>query len=95
MANFTALAAARRAVSPTVREDGIAATPRLVVYASDQVHNCVDKAVDLLGLGTRQLRKIPTDDAFRLRVDLLRGGDRGRPPRRPDRPRSWSVPRGP
>ncbi len=71
MANFTALAAARRAVSPAVREDGIAASPRLVVYASDQVHNCVDKAVDLLGLGTRQLRKIPTDAAFRMRGDLL------------------------
>ncbi len=72
MANFTALAAARRAVSPGVREDGIAASKPLVVYASDQVHNCVDKAVDLLGLGTRQLRKIPTDERFWMRMDLLR-----------------------
>jgi len=71
MANFTALAAARRAVAPTVREEGTGDL-RIVVYASDQVHNCVDKAVDLLGLGTRQLRKIPTDDAFRMRVRALR-----------------------
>jgi glutamate/tyrosine decarboxylase-like PLP-dependent enzyme len=41
------------------------------VYASDQVHNCVDKAVDLLGIGLRQLRKIDTDGSFRMRVDLL------------------------
>jgi len=71
MANFTAIAAARRAMTPgNVREDGLAGpnAPRLTVYASDQVHACVDKAVDLLGIGTKQLRKIPTDDRFRIRV---------------------------
>ncbi|HEU5249843.1 MAG TPA: pyridoxal-dependent decarboxylase [Thermoanaerobaculia bacterium] len=74
MANFTALATARRAVTPgNVREDGLAGEgrPRLTVYASDQVHHCVDKAVDLLGIGTRNLRRIPTDDRFRIRLDLL------------------------
>jgi aromatic-L-amino-acid/L-tryptophan decarboxylase len=71
MANFTALAAARRAMAPAVREEGVASSPRLVVYATDQVHNCVDKAVDLLGLGTRQLRKVPTDGRFRMRVPAL------------------------
>ena len=74
MANFTALAAARRAMTPgNVREDGLAGEgrPRLVVYASDQVHHCVDKAVDLLGIGTKNLRKIETDDRFRIRMDLL------------------------
>ena len=72
MANFTALATARRAKAPSVREDGFAGTPPLVVYVSDEVHNCVDKAVDLLGIGWKQLRKIPTDDRFRVRVDLLK-----------------------
>src|SRR6185295_895195 len=74
MANFTALAAARRAMTPgNVREDGLAGEgrPRLTVYASDQVHHCVDKAVDLLGIGTRNLRKIETDSRFRIRVDRL------------------------
>jgi glutamate/tyrosine decarboxylase-like PLP-dependent enzyme len=74
MANFTALAAARRAMTPgNVREEGLAGEgrPRLTVYASDQVHHCVDKAVDLLGIGTRQLRKIETDERFRIRMDLL------------------------
>jgi glutamate/tyrosine decarboxylase-like PLP-dependent enzyme len=75
MANFTALAAARREMTPgNVREEGVAADgrPRLTVYASDQIHSCVDKAVDLLGLGTGQLRKIPTGGDFRIRMDLLR-----------------------
>ncbi len=74
MANFTALAAARRAMTPgNVREDGLAGPDRpvLTVYASDQVHSCVDKAVDLLGIGTNQLRKIPSDDAFRLPMAAL------------------------
>ncbi len=75
MANFTALAAARAAMAPwDVREEGACppGRPRLVVYASDQVHNCVDKAVDLLGIGRRQLRKIETDDRFCMRVHRLR-----------------------
>ena len=76
MANFTALAAARRAMTPgNVREDGLAGTdrPRLTVYASDQVHACVDKAVDLLGIGTRQLRRLPADERFRIRpADVAR-----------------------
>ncbi len=72
MANFTALAAARRAMCPgNVREDGMAEKPRLTVYASDQVHSCVDKAADLLGIGTRQLRRIETDERFRIRMDRL------------------------
>jgi aromatic-L-amino-acid/L-tryptophan decarboxylase len=72
MANFTALATARRAMAPGVRETGFAGTEPLVVYVSDEVHNCVDKAVDLLGIGWKQLRKIPTDDQFRIRLDLLK-----------------------
>lgn len=74
MANFTALAAARRAMTPgNIREDGLAGPdrPRLTVYASDQVHSCVDKAVDLLGIGTHQLRKLESGADFRLRTDTL------------------------
>jgi glutamate/tyrosine decarboxylase-like PLP-dependent enzyme len=72
MANFTAIATARRAIAPGVRQDGFAGTEPLVVYASEEVHNCVDKAVDLLGIGWNQLRKIPTDERYRIRVDLLK-----------------------
>jgi len=72
MANFTALATARRAMAPGVREAGFAGTEPLVVYVSEEVHNCVDKAVDLLGIGWKQLRKIPTDERYRMRVDLLK-----------------------
>lgn len=73
MANFTALATARRARFPgDVREEGMSGSKPLVMYASDQVHACVDKAADLLGIGMRHLRKIPTDSLFRVDVAALR-----------------------
>jgi glutamate/tyrosine decarboxylase-like PLP-dependent enzyme len=72
MANFTALAAARCATAPgDVRTEGMGAGPRMVVYASDQAHNCIDRAADLLGFGFQHLRKIETDASFRIRLDTL------------------------
>ena len=44
------------------------ATGRNVVVCSEHAHSSVDKAAKLLGL---ELRKIPADDEFRLRVDAL------------------------
>ena len=44
------------------------ATGRNVVVCSEHAHSSVDKAAKLLGM---ELRKTPTDDEFRLRVDAL------------------------
>ena len=44
------------------------ATGRNVVVCSDQAHSSVDKAARMLGM---ELRKVPSDDAFRLRPELL------------------------
>jgi aromatic-L-amino-acid decarboxylase len=43
-------------------------TGRNVVVCSEHAHSSVDKAAKLLGL---EVRKTPTDDEFRLRVDAL------------------------
>jgi aromatic-L-amino-acid decarboxylase len=68
-----ALAAAREQRLPSVRTLGLAGrdVPRMRVYCSDQTHSSIDKAVILLGLGHQSLRKIPSDDAFRMRADAL------------------------
>ena len=71
-----ALAGARHKAAKTagwnLREDGLqGGHKRLVLYTSDQSHSSVQKAVELLGLGTRNLRAVPSDAAFRLRVDAL------------------------
>ena len=42
---------------------------KLTFYVSSQGHYSFDKAVDVLGLGRAQLRKIPQDDIFR--IDLM------------------------
>lgn len=70
MANIIGLTVARNArAGIDVRAEGVAAMPKpLRFYGSDQVHSCHRKAVELLGLGDRALRRIPTDAA--LRIDL-------------------------
>ena len=44
---------------------------QLTFYVSDQGHYSFTKAVDLLGLGRGQLRKLPTDELFRIDLAAL------------------------
>ena len=73
MANLVALTAARdHALGDAARSDGLqGGRAPLVLYTSEEVHSSVDKAVSVLGLGTRHLRHLPTDEHFRLRLDSL------------------------
>lgn len=66
-ANLMALAMARESRLPA-NETG--ARPG-IVYASQEVHMSVPKAVALLGIGRDNLRLIPVDKALRMRVDAL------------------------
>lgn len=72
MANFVALLAARTAAFPQVREVGLRQGPDLTVYLTDQTHYSVIKAVEMMGLGRRALRFVPTDAAFRMDPQALR-----------------------
>lgn len=73
MANIIGLMAARNAMAGVdLRQVGVASMPRpLKFYASDQVHNCHLKAMNLLGLGKTSLRKVPSDDGLRMNLGLL------------------------
>jgi aromatic-L-amino-acid decarboxylase len=75
IASLHALAAAREDAVPGVREFGLAGRSGIGsvrVYCSEHAHSSIDKAVILLGLGHRALRKIPVDDRFRMRAEALR-----------------------
>lgn len=69
---LVALAAARhRMPGLDVRAKGLSGQPPLTLYCSDQAHSSVDKAAIVLGLGTENVRRIPSDEAFRLSFPAL------------------------
>ena len=70
MATIVALKAARDA-RLNARASGVGAH-RLVGYASDQAHNCVARAFDMLGLGSDALRAVPVSAAFEMDINALR-----------------------
>ncbi len=73
MANFVALKAARdKMLGYATRANGVNAAGEVIVYASAEAHHVIDRGCDMLGLGTRAVRKIPVDADYRMRIDLLR-----------------------
>ncbi len=62
LANFTALVTARRERMP---ENFLSGT----VYTSDQTHHSVVKAAMLAGLPERNVRAVPTNDRYQVRVE--------------------------
>jgi aromatic-L-amino-acid decarboxylase len=73
MANLLGVLVARTAVLGVgVRRYGVAMEPaRLTAYASAASHGCIAQAMDLSGLGTEQLRVIPTNCNHQIDLDAL------------------------
>lgn len=69
-----AIAAAREKLDLRIREDGMSGRkdlPLLRIYCSEHTHNSIDKGVIALGLGQRSIRKIATDENFRVIPEKL------------------------
>ncbi|WP_258547107.1 pyridoxal-dependent decarboxylase [Phaeobacter gallaeciensis] len=73
MANLVAHTVIRNlAAGYDVRKEGIAALKApLRFYASDQVHSCHQKALETLGLGSKALVEVASDNSQRMRLDAL------------------------
>ncbi|MDA0658467.1 MAG: pyridoxal-dependent decarboxylase [Planctomycetota bacterium] len=70
LANLTALLAARaRLTNDNVWQRGNVRP--LVAIVSDSAHYCVDRALRIMGLGTEGIYRIPVNDRFQMRTDLL------------------------
>ena len=70
-----ALAAAREGLRLDVRRRGLAGrgdVPVLRVYASEQAHSSVEKAAITLGVGEANVRRVTTDEHFRMDAAALR-----------------------
>lgn len=75
ISSLHAIAMAREKLNLRIREEGMSGRtdlPLLRVYCSEQTHSSIDKAVILLGLGTRSIVKIPTNDRFEMDAERLR-----------------------
>jgi aromatic-L-amino-acid decarboxylase len=74
IAGFTALAASREALPLAIREEGMAgrSLPALRIYITGETHSHVEKAAIALGVGQRNVVRVPCDDRFRMRPDALR-----------------------
>jgi len=72
-ANFTGLAVARNAKAEVdMKAKGIQNVPRkMTLYMSDEGHHCLERSVELLGLGGEALRWVPTDGDCRMKLDAL------------------------
>lgn len=74
MANLVCLTVARNEKAGyDIAAEGIRPEiKRLTLYGSSEMHNSVQKAVELLGLGRDALRIIPVDNDFRINLTTLR-----------------------
>lgn len=70
-ANFLCLTIARNQALARAREIGVTGGS-LIAYASVEAHDCVRRAMELAGLGSHNLRLVPTGADRRIRVGALR-----------------------
>jgi len=73
-ANLIGLTVARNTKARfDLRREGIqAAAQKMMLYASQEVHSSIQKAVELLGLGSDALRLVPVNDYFQIDLQALK-----------------------
>jgi aromatic-L-amino-acid decarboxylase len=64
-----AIAAAREMADPQIRLQGGGAN--LIVYTSEQSHSSIEKGAISIGIGQRNVRRMPVDAEFRMKPEAL------------------------
>ena len=72
-ANFTGLAVARNAKAKVnMKSKGMQGVDqKMVLYGSEEMHHCNERAIELLGLGNESIRWIETNDDYQIDIDKL------------------------
>lgn len=70
-ANMLAMMAARNESLPLVKKKGLAGQGNLMGFVSADAHYSMEKAANIIGLGTDHLVKIPVNDQGEMDMDLL------------------------
>jgi aromatic-L-amino-acid decarboxylase len=65
-ANLNALITARNSVNEKIRKSGIQQLPTMVMYASTETHSCIQKAAEIIGIGSDNLRKVRVNDDYEM-----------------------------
>jgi aromatic-L-amino-acid decarboxylase len=73
-ANLIGLAVARNTKAGyDLRREGLRGAPyKMTLYASEDIHSSVQKAVELLGLGSGALRVVPVNNDCRINLEALK-----------------------
>lgn len=68
VANLNALITARNSVNEKIRKSGIRHLPQLTMYASSETHSCIQKAAEIIGIGSEHLRLVRVNDDYEMDI---------------------------
>jgi aromatic-L-amino-acid decarboxylase len=66
VANLNALIVARNSVNSSIRRSGINEQNKMVLYASTEAHSCIQKAAEIIGIGSDGVRKVRVNDKYEM-----------------------------
>jgi glutamate/tyrosine decarboxylase-like PLP-dependent enzyme len=73
MANLIGLTIARNTMAKfDMRQEGLQkAECKMTLYGSEEMHSCIQKSVEMLGLGNKALRRIPVNTDYEIDIKAL------------------------
>ena len=74
MANLLGLTVARNnMLSENIKEKGLQGVKgRIIVYTSSEAHSCIQKSIELLGIGNENLRRVPVREDYIVDTSVLK-----------------------
>jgi glutamate/tyrosine decarboxylase-like PLP-dependent enzyme len=66
VANLNALIVARNSVNDAIRRTGINEHKKMLIYASTEAHSCIQKASEIIGIGTDGVRRVNVNDSYEM-----------------------------